>query len=410
MSLKKSVIVPVAVLSISMLAAFSSMASTKKVKLISYVNLTVDSDIEEGMTIGDEKLDVDSKTSHVDIKEYGFTDIGDPDHEYSYNADGNVKKKLTYTDDDEEDDEENVSDAEWHDDYVPEITVTLEVEDSDYKLNLTSRKNVKVSGTADAVVKSVSGSGDTAKVVMEVRKLQTGSAAVDAAKVDADTFTIQFGSTPDDAHYNVSLYKDGKLYGQYRTEDGADTFDLIPYVDDAGSYVAKVQMVSGSGLKSSWRTMNEAITITDDEIKAIIAGKQLSYNDPYTRTDSDGVWKQNKTGWWWEENNGAYPVSQWRRINNLWYYFNEKGYMTEGLQYISGNWYYFKPSSGHMKTGWNQINGQWYYFDLSNGTMKFGWQKINGKWYYFNPSNGAMLSETTTPDGHKVNANGEMIA
>ena len=23
-------------------------------------------------------------------------------------------------------------------------------------------------------------------------------------------------------------------------------------------------------------------------------------------------WKQNKTGWWWQEDNGSYPVSQWK--------------------------------------------------------------------------------------------------
>ena len=26
-------------------------------------------------------------------------------------------------------------------------------------------------------------------------------------------------------------------------------------------------------------------------------------------------WKQNKTGWWWQEDNGSYPVSQWKVIN-----------------------------------------------------------------------------------------------
>lgn len=23
-------------------------------------------------------------------------------------------------------------------------------------------------------------------------------------------------------------------------------------------------------------------------------------------------WKQNKTGWWWEEDNGSYPTNSWK--------------------------------------------------------------------------------------------------
>ena len=25
-----------------------------------------------------------------------------------------------------------------------------------------------------------------------------------------------------------------------------------------------------------------------------------------------GQWVQNTTGWWWQEDNGSYPVSQWK--------------------------------------------------------------------------------------------------
>ena len=36
-------------------------------------------------------------------------------------------------------------------------------------------------------------------------------------------------------------------------------------------------------------------------------------------------WKQNKTGWWWQEDNGSYPVSQWKVINGKWYAFDARG-------------------------------------------------------------------------------------
>ena len=83
-------------------------------------------------------------------------------------------------------------------------------------------------------------------------------------------------------------------------------------------------------------------------------------------------WKQNKTGWWWQEDNGSYPVSQWKVINGKWYAFDERGY---------------------MRSGWFLSNGKWYYLgDANDGSMKTGWQLINGSWYYLNPVNGDMAA------------------
>ena len=83
-------------------------------------------------------------------------------------------------------------------------------------------------------------------------------------------------------------------------------------------------------------------------------------------------WKQNKTGWWWQEDNGSYPVCQWKVINGKWYAFDERGY---------------------MRSGWFLSNGKWYYLGTANdGSMKTGWQLINGSWYYLNPVNGDMAA------------------
>jgi len=83
-------------------------------------------------------------------------------------------------------------------------------------------------------------------------------------------------------------------------------------------------------------------------------------------------WKQNKTGWWWQEDNGSYPVSQWKVINGKWYAFDERGY---------------------MRSGWFLSNGKWYYLGAANdGSMKTSWQLVNGSWYYMNPGNGDMAA------------------
>ena len=60
-----------------------------------------------------------------------------------------------------------------------------------------------------------------------------------------------------------------------------------------------------------------------------------------------------------------------------------------------------------MATGWVQDNGSWYYLDKS-GAMKTGWFIVSGKWYYAY-SSGALAINTTTPDGYRVNTNGEWV-
>ena len=60
-----------------------------------------------------------------------------------------------------------------------------------------------------------------------------------------------------------------------------------------------------------------------------------------------------------------------------------------------------------MATGWVKDNGTWYYLK-SSGAMATGWYQVGGNWYYSYAS-GALAVNTTTPDGYKVNHNGEWV-
>ena len=46
-----------------------------------------------------------------------------------------------------------------------------------------------------------------------------------------------------------------------------------------------------------------------------------------------GQWVQNTTGWWWQEDNGSYPVSQWKWLDGNkdgiyeCYAFDSNGYV-----------------------------------------------------------------------------------
>ena len=155
-----------------------------------------------------------------------------------------------------------------------------------------------------------------------------------------------------------------------------------------------------------------------------------------------GGWKQNKTGWWWEEDNGSYPTNSWKNIGGTWYYFDGNGYMVTGWLKLSGGWYYL-TGSGAMATGWVQVGNTWYYMNESGvmqadtwigdnyvdgsgawihgkaktqtGWVKSGnrwwyshadgsyttnnWEVINGSWYYFDGSGWMVTGWLKRPSG-----------
>lgn len=118
-------------------------------------------------------------------------------------------------------------------------------------------------------------------------------------------------------------------------------------------------------------------------------------------SNTSGTWKQNSTGWWYEEHDGSYPVNCWKSIrskgNDVWYYFDNLGYMKTGwFTDIDGNFYYLETKKDHTE-----------------GKMVIGWQQIDGKWYYFNTvsdgKKGAMFKNCRTPDGYLLGSDGAWI-
>jgi len=74
-------------------------------------------------------------------------------------------------------------------------------------------------------------------------------------------------------------------------------------------------------------------------------------------------WKQDNAGWWYQNADGSYPTNTWKEISGAWYYFEGNGYMA------ANKW-------------------------IGN---------------YYVGSNGAMLTNTTTPDGYQVGADGAWV-
>ena len=112
-----------------------------------------------------------------------------------------------------------------------------------------------------------------------------------------------------------------------------------------------------------------------------------------TNTPSAGGWKQDASGWWYDQGNGLYPQNEWLSSSGNWYFFNQRGYMQNGWQQIGGYWYYF-DTSGKMTTGWASIDGNFYYFETGSGQKPIG----------------ALYQNEQTPDGYLVDANGVWLS
>lgn len=100
----------------------------------------------------------------------------------------------------------------------------------------------------------------------------------------------------------------------------------------------------------------------------------------------------------------------WVKDGDKWHYIKDNG-IKAANEWISadGESYWF-DADGYMAKGWRQVGGTWYYL-RSNGAMaKNYWAQVQetGKWFYLG-SDGAMLTNTTTPDGCKVGADGSWV-
>ena len=49
-----------------------------------------------------------------------------------------------------------------------------------------------------------------------------------------------------------------------------------------------------------------------------------------------GQWRQDDTGWWYQNENGTYLKSEWSWIDGKCYYFNEDGYCLQSAQTPDG--------------------------------------------------------------------------
>ena len=100
-------------------------------------------------------------------------------------------------------------------------------------------------------------------------------------------------------------------------------------------------------------------------------------------------WQEENNNWRFYEHNK--PVTNWKKIQGKWYYFNKDG---NRLSNTTFDGYVFNKDGVMAENGWNFIHGKWYFANSSGKISQNKWEKIGGSWYYFD-KDGIMLSNTT---------------
>ena len=100
-------------------------------------------------------------------------------------------------------------------------------------------------------------------------------------------------------------------------------------------------------------------------------------------------WQEENNNWRFYEHNK--PVTDWKKIQGKWYYFNKDG---NRLSNTTFDGYVFNKDGVMAENGWNFIDGKWYFASSSGKISQNKWEKIGGSWYYFD-KDGIMLSNTT---------------
>lgn len=153
------------------------------------------------------------------------------------------------------------------------------------------------------------------------------------------------------------------------------TYDGVSIVNNLNGTVT---LIVGENFKGGI----QAMMVIFEDIVRNSSGSSKPINTGTTGNPvTNGKWTQNADGTW------SYATTY--KFTNDWAYIAKPG--EEG----AAAWYYF-DRNGNMLTGWQQI--------MYNGGLK---------WFYFIETKGAdegkCLMNATTPDGHKVGADGAWI-
>ncbi|MEY8355204.1 cell wall-binding protein [Lachnospiraceae bacterium 54-53] len=298
MKIKRILSLVLAAALVSGLNCTAALAASRK--KITTLNMTVTADIAPGGSISDQNAEITVKNSKVEVGNIEFINDG----------------------------------FQWYEQDVPRLEVELYAEEGYYFAVSDSSFTIK-GGTY--VKQKREDLGQTLKVTIElpgVSEFTRAIAEADWRSPAAAGWSPAAGA----GTYEVKLYRDGKSVGTVKTT--AETWwDFTGSMTKAGTYSFRVRPVN----KQNTESRGEWVESPSKYVDASAAEQN--------RAGAGGKngWKQDSTGWWYENGDGSYTVNNWQNIDDQWYYFNEKGYMATGWIDWNGKQYYCDPESGQLR-------------------------------------------------------------
>ena len=261
--------------------------------------------------------------------------------------------------------------GEWTSGDVPRVEVTVEADDDYYFGSMTSSK-VKLRGSDSTYVTSHrEDSSSTLIITIKLDALE-GSMEIDEVNWVDESSPVAEWETPDGAKsYQVRLYRGSSSVGSAVTTTNT-YYNYASSITRTGEYYFKVRAVNSNSKKGDWYE-SDYIYVDEQMLANIQSGNYTNANasngtnTSVTPGTSTSQWVKDNVGWWYRYADGSYPTNGWLQINSIWYCFDSRGY---------------------MRTGWITAGNTWYYCDTNSG---------------------AMLTNTTTPDGYKVDASGVWV-
>ena len=188
---------------------------------------------------------------------------------------------------------------------------------------------------------------------------------------------------------------------------------------------------SDGALLTGWQKINGIWYYFDPYHYYMYRGAHLIDGKKYYFSES-GAWV-NKEGWqsilftlsngketkvWYYNDASGIPVTGWKKINGIWYYFDiRNGGMYQGVQEVDGELYFFTSSGAWVsQEGWQSFLYSEYYSDYygvpkkvwvyvnSNGRLATGWRQVGSSQYYFEEETGFMWNGRTyyIDDGYRL--------
>lgn len=141
-------------------------------------------------------------------------------------------------------------------------------------------------------------------------------------------------------------------------------------------------------------------------IAVIMKSKQTHYADTKTLLDF-GFNHVEALGL---KNGMMGSIPRWSKQNDIWYFYKSDGFKAQNQWLnIDGADYWF-DQEGRMAVGWKQFSdGTWYYFKSSGAMAQNSWVKSGEKWFYLGDK-GTLVTNSTTPDGYRVDSSGAWVS